>query len=492
MKKIIIGRRRREYRFRSSREKQEEREEKEKARFWSPGRKRKRRRRKARRHLRTTRRLRDNTVNESIHRIKRIIYNGETKTTSTVFFCFFFVSLFCRFFCDKTDDFFRISSIKMTHLSWCCGCNRVASSSSSPRALLLQKSTSFRRGQRPTSRRFRRESFVFYSSSFEHSAKEEEEEEEEKEKKNYNNNNGSISFKNKRNEIDDVLFSFPAANAADNASSSSQTKASKGKASKSFPVEAEILVEDDVNDDYEEWEKNVSKEARKKWNDVSKEIGEETTFTVGKKDLDEKFLSEVLLYLFKSNDQNVPAHLFLNKIKRSMTLDGYKAILVGCGRANKWELCEQIIDFVKKETKESEKESSLDGIVTANWFVAIIDARIKEKSFADVASCFEKMFEFKCQPSGAAIESFARFTDFEYEFDDDLKERAKDIYEWLVDTDAGKALWPTYFGEAGVDNLPGKNSKSGKTKTIRVAMEAMDVDLGGDIEKLQEKLSDFY
>ena len=378
----------------------------------------------------------------------------------------------------------------MTHLSWCCRCNRVASSSS--RALLLQKSSSLRRGQRPTAspRFLRRQFFVFYSSSSEHSAKEEEEEE--KEKKN-NNSNGSISFKNERNEIDDVLFSFPAAN-ADNASFSAQTKASKGKASKSFPVEAEILDEDDedVVTDYEEWEKNISKEARKKWNDVSKEIGEETTFTVGKKDLDEKFLSEVLLYLFKSNDQNVPAHLFLNKIKRSMTLDGYKAILVGCGRANKWELCEQIIDFVKKETKESEKESSLDGIVTANWFVAIIDARIKEKSFADVASCFEKMFEFKCQPSGAAIESFARFTDFEYEFDDDLKERAKDIYEWLVDTDAGKALWPTYFGEGGVDNLPGKNSKSGKTKTIRVAMEAMDVDLGGDIEKLQEKLSDFY
>ncbi|CAL6433699.1 unnamed protein product [Bathycoccus prasinos] len=378
----------------------------------------------------------------------------------------------------------------MTHLSWCCRCNRVASSSS--RALLLQKSSSLRRGQRPTAspRFLRRQFFVFYSSFSEHSAKEEEEEE--KEKKN-NNSNGSISFKNERNEIDDVLFSFPAAN-ADNASFSAQTKASKGKASKSFPVEAEILDEDDedVVTDYEEWEKNISKEARKKWNDVSKEIGEETTFTVGKKDLDEKFLSEVLLYLFKSNDQNVPAHLFLNKIKRSMTLDGYKAILVGCGRANKWELCEQIIDFVKKETKESEKESSLDGIVTANWFVAIIDARIKEKSFADVASCFEKMFEFKCQPSGAAIESFARFTDFEYEFDDDLKERAKDIYEWLVDTDAGKALWPTYFGEGGVDNLPGKNSKSGKTKTIRVAMEAMDVDLGGDIEKLQEKLSDFY
>ena len=384
----------------------------------------------------------------------------------------------------------------MTHLiSWCCRCDRASSSLSSSRALLLlQKSSSFRREQRRFSaspRFLRRQFFVFYSSFSEHSAKEEEEEEEKEKKKKKNNSNGSISFKNERNEIDDVLFSFPATDAA-NASSSAQTKASKGKASKSFPVEAEILVEDDVNDDYEEWEKNISKEARKKWNDVSKEIGEETTFTVGKKDLDEKFLSEVLLYLFKSNDQNVPAHLFLNKIKRSMTLDGYKAILVGCGRANKWELCEQIIDFVKKETKESEKEPSLDGIVTANWFVAIIDARIKEKSFADVASCFEKMFEFKCQPSGAAIESFARFTDFEYEFDDDLKERAKDIYEWLVDTDAGKALWPTYFGEAGVDNLPGKNSKSGKTKTIRVAMEAMDVDLGGDIEKLQEKLSDFY
>ena len=96
---IIIGRRRREYRFRSSREKKEEREEKKKARFWSPGRKRKRRR-KARRHLRTTRRLRDDTVNESIHRIKRIIYNGETpKTTmvATVFLLFFCLSV-CRFF----------------------------------------------------------------------------------------------------------------------------------------------------------------------------------------------------------------------------------------------------------------------------------------------------------------------------------------------------------------------------------------------------------
>ena len=255
-------------------------------------------------------------------------------------------------------------------------------------------------------------------------------------------------------------------------------------------VEEEFVSETKTLNDYDEWQKTTSKEAQKKWNDVSKRNGEETTFKVGRQDVDEKFLSEVLLYLFKSNDQKVPAHLFLNKIKRSMTLDGYKAILVGCGRANKWELCEQIIDFVKKENKEDQNDSSLDGIVTANWFVAIIDARIKEKSFADVASCFEKMFEFKCHPSGAAIESFARFTDFEYEFDEELKERTRDIYEWLVDTDAGKALWPTYFGEAGVDNLPGKNT--GNTKTIRVAMEALDVDLGGDIEKLQDKLSDFY
>ena len=316
---------------------------------------------------------------------------------------------------------------------------------------------------------------------------------------NYNNNKNSNGNEEegkdedsffataRRNEIDDVLFS--------SVSSSSSSASSKSSKSSAFPVEAEIVVEkeeEEEEDDYEKWQKNTSPEARKKWNDVSKRSGEETTFKVGAQDLDEKFLSEVLLYLFKSNDQNVPAHLFLNKIKRSMTLDGYKAILVGCGRANKWELCEQIIDFVKKENKEKETDSSLDGILTANWFVAIIDARIKEKSFADVASCFEKMFEFKCQPSGAAIESFARFTDFEYEFDEDLKERTRDIYEWLVDTDAGKALWPTYFGEAGVDNLPGKNLKNGKTKTIRVAMEAMDVDLGGDIDKLQQKLSDFY
>lgn len=89
---IIIGRRRREYRFRSSREKKEEREEKEKARFWSPGRKRKRRR-KARHHLLTTRRLRDNTVNKSIHRIKRIILWRDQNNQP--FFCFFFC--LCRF-----------------------------------------------------------------------------------------------------------------------------------------------------------------------------------------------------------------------------------------------------------------------------------------------------------------------------------------------------------------------------------------------------------
>ena len=141
---IIIGRRRREYRFRSSREKKEEREEKEKARFWSPGRKRKRRR-KARHHLLTTRRLSDNTVNKSIHRIKRIILWRDQNNQP--FFCFFFVSLsFCA---DKRSlkrkrqmislvlfltNFFQL---KMTHLSWCCRCNRVASSSSS-RALLHQ------------------------------------------------------------------------------------------------------------------------------------------------------------------------------------------------------------------------------------------------------------------------------------------------------------------------------------------------------------------
>ena len=102
---------------------------------------------------------------------------------------------------------------------------------------------------------------------------------------------------------------------------------------------------------------------------------------------------------------------------------------------------------------------------------------------------FEKMFEFKCHPSGAAIESFARFTDFEYEFDEELKERTRDIYEWLVDTDAGKALWPTYFGEAGVDNLPGRILEIQRPYEWQWKP---DVDLGGDIEKLQDKLSDFY
>ena len=94
MKKIIIiiigRRRRRENRFRSSREKKEEREEKEKARFWSPGRKRKRRR-KARHHLLTTRR--DNTVNKSIHRIKRIILWRDQNNQP--FFCFFLSLSFC-------------------------------------------------------------------------------------------------------------------------------------------------------------------------------------------------------------------------------------------------------------------------------------------------------------------------------------------------------------------------------------------------------------
>ena len=82
------------------------------------------------------------------------------------------------------------------------------------------------------------------------------------------------------------------------------------------------------------------------------------------------------------------------------------------------------------------------------------------------------MFEFKCHPSGAALD---RLRDLPISNTNltELKERTRDIYEWFVDTDAGKALWPTYFGEAGVDNLPGKNT--GNTKTIRVAMEALDV-----------------
>ena len=73
-----------------------------------------------------------------------------------------------------------------------------------------------------------------------------------------------------------------------------------------LPVEAEIVQVPSVEEeefasetktslnDYDEWQKNTSKEARKKWNDVSKRNGEETTFKVGRQDVDEKFLSEVL------------------------------------------------------------------------------------------------------------------------------------------------------------------------------------------------------
>ena len=107
LKKIIITiigrRRRRENRCRSSREKKEEREEKEKARFWS-GKKRRKRRRKACRHLLTSARSsggRDK-VNESIHRIKRIILMERT-TNQPFFFVSFFLS-FLSFCADKTDQ----------------------------------------------------------------------------------------------------------------------------------------------------------------------------------------------------------------------------------------------------------------------------------------------------------------------------------------------------------------------------------------------------
>jgi hypothetical protein len=260
--------------------------------------------------------------------------------------------------------------------------------------------------------------------------------------------------------------------------------------------------------DYERWERETPREQRRKFERLG-EVGakgnatKKNDFKIGEKEIDEKFLSNVMLYLFKNDDKNLPAHLFLTKVKNELSLDAYKALLVGCGRANKWALCEQIIDFVKNENKfknnsnnnsNNSKSNDDDSVITANWFVAIIEARMNEKEYERAAECFEKMFEFKCQPSGATIELFARFTDFEFLFDDELKERTKDIYEWLVETDAGKALWPTYFGELGVDNLPGKNSQNGGgiTKTIKVAMETQDLDLSGDIEKLQQKLSDFY
>ena len=64
-----------------------------------------------------------------------------------------------------------------------------------------------------------------------------------KKKKRRRRTTATVVLVSKTNETKSTTFYSPSRRDAANASTSAQTKASKGKASKSFPVEAEILSE---------------------------------------------------------------------------------------------------------------------------------------------------------------------------------------------------------------------------------------------------------
>jgi len=72
------------------------------------------------------------------------------------------------------------------------------------------------------------------------------------------------------------------------------------------------------------------------------------------------------------------------------------------------------------------------------------------------------------------------------------RDRVREIAEWLATSDAGRALWHVHFGDPTAQYQPGAPGTVTPSRTISVAMESEDIDLYGDIDKLREKLKDFY
>ena len=163
------------------------------------------------------------------------------------------------------------------------------------------------------------------------------------------------------------------------------------------------VAETTREDDYARWAK--TEPAAERWREYADARAEGGTYSVGKKPLDEQFLSELMLALLRNHRRGLKADVLLNKVKGNMELDGYKSVLVGVGRMEQWELAREIVEFVKAGGRERGDE-----VLTSNWFVALATRRLEEKAYDATCDVFGYMKEFGSVPSGETIEVFAKLT----------------------------------------------------------------------------------
>ena len=155
-------------------------------------------------------------------------------------------------------------------------------------------------------------------------------------------------------------------------------------------------------DDYSKWQKTPD---AKKWDKFAAKDPDGSSYSVGAKPLDEQFLSQLMLALLRNHAKGLKAEVLLNKVKANMELDGYKSILIGIGRMERWELAREIIDYVKADGRERGDE-----VLTSNWFMALATRRLEEKAYDACCDVFTYMQEFGSVPSGETIEVFAKLT----------------------------------------------------------------------------------
>ena len=165
----------------------------------------------------------------------------------------------------------------------------------------------------------------------------------------------------------------------------------------------DAVAETASEDDYARWAK--TEPAAERWREYADARDEGGTYSVGKKPLDEKFLSELMLALLRNHRRGLKADVLLNKVKGNMELDGYKSVLVGVGRMEQWDLAREIVEFVKAGGRERGDE-----VLTSNWFVALATRRLEEKAYDATCDVFGYMKEFGSVPSGETIETFAKLT----------------------------------------------------------------------------------
>lgn len=164
----------------------------------------------------------------------------------------------------------------------------------------------------------------------------------------------------------------------------------------------DIAAETADEDDYAKWQRTPESAA---WKNYAESKPEGGSYVVGKRRLDEKFLSELMLALLRNHRRGIKAEAILNKVKSNMELDGYKSVLVGIGRMEQWELAREVIDYVKAEGRERGDE-----VLTSNWFMALATRRLEEKAYDAACDVFDYMKEFGSVPSGETIEVFAKLT----------------------------------------------------------------------------------